>query len=228
MKLFGKVTKISGKEITLSLDDESDIRRLQTLSDGAQPLIEVNVHDQREIRADQRKMAYAIFEDIAIFTGSPPDIIKGYMKNGFESTTGIEFSLADTTVEVATAFLSYLISFMFEHRIPFRKGFEPLPENTSFYLYSCIRKRVCAVCGKEHADIHHAVNFVGMGNNRRNVNHLKSKFISLCREHHNEIHVRGLTEFMQHHHVAPIKLKSDTLIRLGLMSKKQVEQFEVE
>lgn len=225
MKLFGKVTKIQGREITLSLDKTMDIRRMQTLADGSQPLIEVNVSDAREIRVDQRKMAYALLREIDDFFGYPSGWAKEKSKFEFEYETGIEFSLSNTSVEIATLYLKYLIAFMFQENVPFSNGYEPITETINWQMYCAIRTRQCAVCRKPHSDIHHAVGFVGMGNNRKNVNHLKSKYICLCRDHHNEIHWRGLTEFMKLHHVSPIKLKADTLVRLGLMTKNQIKEL---
>lgn len=225
MKLFGKVTKISGKEITLSLDDDIDLRRIQTLSEGAQPLVEANIYDQREIRPEQRKMAHVLLQAIDDYYCYYPGWAKEKSKLEFEFETGIEFSLKDTSIEITTLYIKYLIAFMFQECVPFANGYEPLDETINWQMFCAISTRQCAICRKEKSDVHHAVGFVGMGNNRRNVNHLKSKFICLCREHHNEIHMRGLTEFMQLYHVAPIKLRSDTLIRLGLMTKKQAEEF---
>lgn len=225
MKLFGKVTKISGKEITLSLDDESELRRILTLSDGVQPLVEVNISDQREIQPEQRNMAYAMLREIDNHFGYPFGWAKAKTKFEFEYETGIEFSLSNTSIEIATLYIKYLIAFMFQECVPFSNGYEPLEETINWQMFCAIRTRQCAICRKEHSDIHHAIGFVGMGNNRRNVNHLKSKFICLCRDHHDEIHWRGLAEFMHHYHVAPIKLKEETLIRLGIMSKKQAEEW---
>ena len=65
-----------------------------------------------------------------------------------------------------------------------------------------------------------------MGNNRGAYNHLHSKFISLCREHHQIRHNMTWKEFEELYKVQPIKLDDKTLIRLNLMSVKQVREIK--
>ena len=65
--------------------------------------------------------------------------------------------------------------------------------------YMCLVHKKCAVCGKR-ADLHH-IDAIGMGNDRNEVQHLGREVLSLCREHHTEIHAIGKAEFMAKYHL---------------------------
>lgn len=55
------------------------------------------------------------------------------------------------------------------------------------WTYAMVMARKCVVCGANGADIHH-IDRVGMGRNRKNMDHSKKRVISLCRKHHSEVH----------------------------------------
>ena len=68
------------------------------------------------------------------------------------------------------------------------------------YLWSCLKNRRCAVCGRP-GEIHH-VDAIGMGRDRKRVDdHRRMRKICLCREHHTEAHKIGQPEFMRKYHV---------------------------
>ena len=117
----------------------------------------------------------------------------------------------------ASELLQFVIDQMIREEIPFRKQEFYETMDISNMLYSLTLKRLCYICGKPHSDIHHATHLVGMGNNRRKHDHLRSTFMSLCREHHNEVHAMGVDNFCKKYHVYPVKLDRADLKDLGVM-----------
>lgn len=216
MKIFGKVVGIKGETITLEVDDTSAIRRIITLSDGAQPTLEVNIRDEREISPEQRKFVYALIRDIANWSGHFPDEIKNYAKFEFEEITELEISLSDCSREEATEFINYLLKFVITNKVPLPKGIKVLDENLSYYLYLCLINRACAVCGKSGADIDHYNEAVGMGRNRKTIDQSQMTFCALCRTHHQERHQIGARAFSEKYHVDGIRLNSEKRKKLWL------------
>lgn len=228
MKIFGELKRIQGDEITVKIDEQANINRISTLSDGASPIIEIDVKDARQITASQRKFIFATCRDIDDWTGFERGYMRQYFKDLFEQYYGYEnFSLSNCSEEEATVFINLVMEFVFKHQVQLPKGLQInlIPANEQHYLFLCLKNRVCAICGKK-ADVHHATGLVGMGRNRKDIDHSRSTFIALCREHHTTAHTMGLEEFCNTFHVAPIKLNESTLIRLGL--KKNGRDLETD
>jgi len=78
-------------------------------------------------------------------------------------------------------------------------------------------------CGR--TDVHH-VDVVGMGQDRKLVDHRDKRLIALCREHHQLAHNMGWATFSQVHHVIGIKLDRQTLNNLGIMTYKRMEEID--
>lgn len=144
-------------------------------------------------------------------------------------TAGKSISLSDATkssVSDANQLLDLVIDFMFEWHVPFKKGYELLPKDEAYYQYECCRHRVCAICGREHADIHH---WDAVGTETRKLaDHRQHRFMALCRTCHNEFHQIGPVKFTQKYHVNPIKLNEETLIDLGVMTRKRMDEIDNE
>ncbi|MFW7418487.1 putative HNHc nuclease [Vagococcus fluvialis] len=230
MEYIAKLTKLKGKELSFESLEDINVERLKTVfgtSDNVEGLI--TFKDKRALSDRQRKLYRALLNNIYEWSGEPTDFLHEWFKEEYFLDKGEKISTANHSTNSKSdmnELLDIVIDFIFEWNVPFKKGYELLPKNESWYLYQCCKHRKCAICGK-HADIHHAINLVGMGNNRNAVNHLLSYFIALCREHHNEIHNLGLTDFSKKYHgIKPIKLDDKTLIRLNLMSVKQVREIK--
>ncbi len=230
MEYIAKLTKLKGKELSFESLEDINVERLKTVfgtSDNVEGLI--TFKDKRALSDRQRKLYRALLNNIYEWSGEPTDFLHEWFKEEYFLDKGEKISTANHSTNSKSdmnELLDIVIGFIFEWNVPFKKGYDLLPKNESWYLYQCCKHRKCAICGK-HADIHHAINLVGMGNNRNTVNHLLSYFIALCREHHNEIHNLGLTEFSKKYHgIKPIKLDDKTLTRLNLMSVKQVREIK--
>lgn len=167
---------------------------------------EMRLDDGRTISVMQRKKAYATIRDMAEWTGYPPEVMKEIMKYEFMIRTGEEyFSLSDCSMDLAREFISMLIDFALEHGIQLSDLAINRTDDIGRYLYSSIKHKGCAVCGRP-GEIHH-VDTIGMGNNRKKVDDSDHRKICLCRIHHSEAHNMGMTAFEEKHKVYGITVK---------------------
>lgn len=114
------------------------------------------------------------------------------------------FSLSDCDKSTARDFISWLIEKCIDFDIPTNDSLLNLTEEQGRYLYRCVAKRRCAICGKK-ADIHE-VEKVGSGRNRRTIHHLDQEVQPLCRLHHCEEERIGQGAFNEKYHIGTIRL----------------------
>lgn len=176
--------------------------------------------DTRKARAKQRRLFFALLNDISTYFIVPQDFLKDMFYTQYQIyTAGKQISLADTTkssVSDANQLLDLVIDFMFEWHVPFKKGYELLSKSEEYFQFECCRHRVCVVCS-HHADIHH-IDVVGMGMDRTHIDHSKRHVMALCRVHHVEIEQIGPEAFSRKYHVpvTGIKLDVETLKKIGV------------
>lgn len=229
MELIAKLKQIRGLNIAFELLEQINLERLKTLYgtlDNVEALIVFK--DKRKLSDRQRAFYRALLNNIFKWCGEGTNELHEFFKEEYFLETGERISTKDNSKNSKSdmnKLLEIVIDFMFKFDVPFAKGYELLPKEDNWYLYQCCKHRKCAICGKK-SDIHHEEGLVGMGNNRGAYNHLDSKFISLCREHHNIRHTMTWKEFEDLYKVQPIKLDDKTLIRLDLMSVKQVREIK--
>lgn len=87
MKIFGKLVHVSGNKITLELDDDANIQRIGTLSNGAVPIVEVDVKDARKITSEQRKFIFALCSDCDDWSGYDRGYARQYFRVNLNSIT---------------------------------------------------------------------------------------------------------------------------------------------
>jgi hypothetical protein len=180
---------------------------------------EVRLSDGRQISADQRRKLYATMNDISLYTGYLPDQIKALAKYDFIARTGHDyFSLSNCDMTTANEFLSYLIDFCLEHDIPTLDSLLDRTPDISRYLYSCLVRKKCAICGGK-AELHHAETRVGMGRNRKEIVHLGMYAMPLCRKHHTECHDIGQKTFNEKYKIYGTKLDAE-LCRVWKLKEK--------
>ena len=214
--MFGTLDRIQGKQVLITLDDEIDMYKVQRLSGGKKPTVELDISDGRRITPSQRKKIYALINDLCEYTGDVPEYWKEKFKFMVETIFGIdEFSLSDCSVTVGNYMILTILEFLFQHDIPFRtKTWDSIPDWFPKQML-CLKKKICVICGKPGADIAH-VQTVGMGRNRTKINHTGMYIMSLCREHHTLQHTIGLTTFMETFHIKPIKVTEEIAKELHL------------
>lgn len=181
--------------------------------------IDWELADRRKLRAKQRRLFFALINDIVQWSVMPQEYIKDMFYLQYSAYTGKEISLADnskTSVSDVNVLIDLVIDFMFEWNVPFKEGYKQLPREEQYFIYQCCRHRRCLVCG-DYADIHH-LDTVGMGMNRDHVDHAQKHVMPLCRTHHENYHQLGPKKFAELYHVPVdgIKLDVETLKKLGV------------
>ena len=198
----------------------------QTYDFDRKQITDCDVHfwDGRSISPDQRKKAYAILNDISVWSGHEPEFLKEWFKYSLIAQTGGEyFSLSDCSMTQAREYISYLIDFCLRMDVPTAKPLLEYTEDIGRYLYSCLIRRKCAICGAP-ADIHH-VDRVGMGRNRKTIIHEGMEAVALCRRHHMEAH-QNEAELFHKYRIYGIKLDAYLCSRLK-MKGEQHEQSHI-
>ncbi|AYM03598.1 DUF968 domain-containing protein [Levilactobacillus brevis] len=213
--------ELKGRDLILHLDHELNSDHLETVSGSHNHFwVDFEVADTRKARSKQRRLFFALLNDISIDCVVPAEFLKSLFYTQFQIYTGgRQISLAEATessVSDAKQLIDLVIDFMFEWHVPFKEGYELLPRDEEYFLYQCCRHRRCMICGRS-ADIHH-LDAVGMGMDRRQVDHSKRHVMALCRKHHGEFHMIGASKFSSKYHVPVegLKLDVETLRRIGV------------
>ena len=159
--------------------------------------------DGRKLSDVQRKMCYALINAIAEHTGNSTQDIKEYFKlefwaNKVDTLADKIFSLSNAPMSLVAEFQRFLINFILENDIPTKRPLLEYVDDIDHYVYMCLIHKKCAICGKK-ADLHH-IDTIGMGNDRTEVKHEGREAMSLCREHHNEMHQVGKQSFFEKYH----------------------------
>ena len=129
--------------------------------------VSLRLTDGRTISLEQRKKIYATLKDISLYTGYYPEETKEVMKYYYIQQTGNDyFSLSDCSLLTARDFINVLIDFCLKNGVITSEALSTRTDDIDTYLYQCIRRRKCAVCGKD-GELHHW-EAIGMGHDRRN------------------------------------------------------------
>lgn len=160
--------------------------------------------DSRPLSDKQRRMCYALINAIAEWSGETAEGTKTALKLDFwqshvETLADKIFSLSNAPMSLVAEFQRYLVRFIIDNDIPLKFPLLDYVDDIQDYTYACLIHKKCVVCGKR-ADLHH-IDAIGMGNDRNDVQHIGREVISLCREHHTEIHTLGKSEFMEKYHL---------------------------
>lgn len=163
--------------------------------------------DERNIRDKQRKFFFAILNQVADFTGYPPDEFKSMLYSQFESEYGYETTMSlKGNRDDANKLIEILLAVVIDLGLAF--GIELSNFDTQeieHWEYVALKNKFCVICGKQPADVAH-VKAVGIGRNRNKVQFSESLAFSLCREHHNEQHNLGIESFMNKYHIYGVEI----------------------
>lgn len=209
-----------GAWLMVKLDHMPNLDHIETVAGSKEQFyVDWELADKRRVRKKQRRLFFALLNDISDYFVVPPDYLKGMFYLQYAAYTGKEISLADhskSSVTDANVLIELVVNFMFEWHVPFAKGYELLPKEEQYFIYQCCRHRVCLVCGKG-ADIHH-IDTVGMGVDRNKVDHTQHHVLPLCRIHHSDYHTLGPEKFSKLYHIPAtgIKLDKETLKKLNI------------
>lgn len=182
----------------------------------------IDLIDSRPLSDKQRKMCYAMISAIAAWSGSTSEEIKQAFKLEFwaervDTLADKIFSLSNAPMSLVADFQKFLVEFIISNDIPVKKPLIGFVDDIQHYTYMCVIHKKCAVCGKR-ADLHH-IDTVGMGNDRNEVEHLGREVISLCREHHTEMHTIGKTQFFAKYHLDGGVTADKTILKIYNLKK---------
>jgi hypothetical protein len=180
--------------------------------------------DSRAISGEQRRKAWALMTEIAAYQGQSKEETYGEQQAAFtlkhlETLQDGLFHLSTATVSTARAFINMLIDTILEYGIPTKEPLYGLCDDIERYVYACLMNKKCAVCGKK-TELHH-YDHVGMGRNRREIDHIGMRAYPLCREHHEEIHLIGERAFDEKYHLIPIEIDQRIAKKYGLKGAEQ-------
>ena len=197
----GKITGFNERTNELTIVAKYD--DYMTMAKRDYNTVSIQLVDSRPISSKQRKSCYAMIREIADWSGDLPSEIKEYLKADFIATESLEmmdsFSLSNAPMSVVAAFQKWLARFIVRNEVPCKKSLLSYVDDVQDYIYACLIHKKCCICG-QNADLHH-VDAVGMGRDRTEIIHEGMKVLPLCREHHQEIHSKGTTEFLKFYHI---------------------------
>lgn len=181
-------------------------------------------HDSRHISDEQRRKAWALMTEIAVFQGQSKEDTYAEQKTAFtlkhlDILQGELFRLSNATVSTARAFITMLVEIIIEYGIPTKEPLYGLCDDIPRYVYACLMNKKCAVCGKK-TELHH-YDHVGLGRNRREIDHIGMRAYPLCRDHHEEIHLIGEKAFDEKYHLEPITIDERIAKKYNLKGASQ-------
>lgn len=200
-----------GMTILVPYDPAYVSRRLDTVL--------VDLPDGRHVTPEQNRKAWALMGEIAQFSGDSKEEVYdaqrlAYHEERRQTLSKKIFRLSQATVEEGREYINYLIDLILRFDIPTH---EPLVKNVDdipHYIRACLTHKKCAVCGRK-AELHH-VDRVGMGRDRRRMDHLGLRCLPLCREHHQEAHRLGDEALMALYHLESVPIDKDIIKRYNL------------
>ena len=185
--------------------------------------VRVELIDSRDRTLEQIRKAWAIMTDIALYVGGDKrmDVYEplavDFTMRAQETLQKNLFHLSSASVTEAKDFISFLLDTCLEMDIPLSQPAALLTDDIQHFVYQSVIHKKCAVCGQK-ADLHH-VDAVGMGRNRREIDHEGMRALPLCRIHHQEAHNTPLETFLEKYHLEPITIDRRIIEKLNLGGK---------
>ncbi|WP_273950107.1 putative HNHc nuclease [Leuconostoc mesenteroides] len=222
-ELFGQVNKLDPNKgsVTLQMSDD-DLRTLQKYhATNQQQVLSVIASDDNEPTPKQRRFAFALLNDIWLSQvgGAWLETVESTRRHfygTYEYCHGLDFgefslSAVKGNKSDTNEFINMLLDYAALHDIGL--SVKPLnelePQEIAHWEYQCLINKCCVICGKRPSDLHHLDGSrVGMGSDRRDVNHLGRKAVQLCREHHQMFHTDE-SKFMKQFHINGIVINDE-------------------
>ena len=222
MAIKGKIMNVTpqGQMIIVCPADYDHLARW----DAKECLVELI--DPRPLSDKQRKMCYALINEIAAWSGELRTSAKQSLKLDFLSQN-IEcigeriFSLANAPMSLVAEFQRYLVDFCIDWEVPTKLPLYEYADDIDAYVFKCVMTKRCVVCGKR-ADLHHCEKSrVGLGFNRDEIVHEGREVITLCREHHTECRSMPEREFLDRYHLNGGVIADKSICRLYKIKAKK-------
>lgn len=193
-----------------------DIERYK--QDGNKALTELRIDDGRRIRNNQRSKYFATLKDIADHTGNILEDMHDYFKFLYCYKNRAEkISMSDCSVTEAREMINIIMDFALENNIPLKDLGINRTDDVDAYLYKCLILRKCCITGRK-AEIHH-VDKIGMGRNRKKIDHRGHRLIALSRKWHTKVHQEGEEEIFNKYKIYGLAIDDIGLKKLKLSTK---------
>lgn len=163
--------------------------------------VDCSVIDPNSITGKQRRLIFALCNDIEAHTGQPRDYMRQMFQDYVKFLYGYEqrISLADCTRTIAKQIINVMFEWIFTNGIPLNYKTSEMMKEDKNYLYWATVTRHCVICGKHGELAHHKA--IGRGANRRKMDHYGYEVLCLCREHHQSQHDMGVESFDKLYHL---------------------------
>lgn len=224
----------------LEVNENMSVAELKKLHSKLSKGIEIKKVDT--ISDEQMKMLWCIFKDLGELIGYTKEELREELENKYCSEKKIEyFSISPNkrncaSKDIATDFIAWIIDWSIHQGynliLHIGKGPNKRLKSTrdicpdiSRYIVACLRNKVCAVCGRIEADLHHTP---ALGVPYEQDTGLLTGFIPLCREHHSLAHSIGLNEFENRYHLQGVWLNPTMIMELKKVYKNHFRAFQVE
>lgn len=203
------------------------VKTTRPVADHLSDDVRVIWHDRRTISPEQQRKAWAILGEICVWAGYHPrekEDVNAHLKQRFllqqvEEYQRQAFSLSDCSMTRAREYIDFLIEFCLMNDVPTRFSLAEYAEDVQKYVYACLLHKKCCICGRK-AELHHCEgSMIGMGYNRNEKPQIGNLILPLCREHHQEYHNTGRTEFEDKYHLAPVPMDERLAKAYGLSRK---------
>lgn len=235
-------------QILIETDEVPSNRTLEDLSLIGGASVSFDFLDQRIRTLPQNQLFHSLITDIAIWWGELPQKVKELQKYLYAETNNKEYPFSTSDMSVAD--MNQLITFVFNYilmnniEISYAHYMQCKDLTQYTYVMTMNRKCVCTTYNRkrtvieladggirtiiedtptcEAAQIHHwNGSTVGMGRNRRKIDHTGLWVMPLCAKHHEECHKIGASKFIDKYHVEPIELDEKLIQKIGMTSIKE-------
>lgn len=164
-------------------------------------------------------------------TGIICDDVECILKEEFQKLTMVLDGTFSLTLNLmnqkqANSFVTWMFEFFMDNNIEMRKEIQELyiKQNAEGYVYYCLLNKRCAVCGAEVVDLHHYDHIGSTGYEYDDGK--QTRFMSLCRKHHNLAHNIPKKEFESKYFMSGIWLKDDQIKELKKIYKGHFKAFK--
>lgn len=236
----------------LELDDEENVsifipegisfEKIKDITNKIQSK-EIQVVITRKISLQQTKLIWVLCKELGDLIGYTREGMRELLQEEFCNKNELPyFSISPSksdccSKDVATSFIQFIIEFAIEQGynliIPEGEGVKRVYKSVrevcpdvQRYVIACLRNKVCAVCGRrDNADLHHWDNVSSIGGYEHD-DGLKTRFVSLCREHHSHFHNIEEKEFEKLYHLQGVWLTPSLVYELKKVYSGHFKAFD--
>ena len=210
------IKKINGHIVVRGMDISQSVQLM--LDSGQEYAVDIKLRDSRKMTDQQRKFIFALCENFADYTGYDSEVMRAYfMEKNRRLNECEKDSLTEYNQTDASKLIDIIIDDTFEQGITIGNLAQEYKHNISArQTYAMALQRVCCICGRKGADIHH-FDQIGTKGNRDKISHIGMRALPLCRLHHTEIHNQNRDEFIAKYHITPFEIdkKMEFFIKNG-------------